>query len=633
MSVISYPQVSYPQEWVPLFKEMLKYIRIKSKEVASVDERGAPFNLWSSQRKALEEIVSGMEDGVRAFIFLKSRQLGMTTLTLALDIFWLAYYQGTLGALVTENDENRDKFRETLGQYIESFPKNFFGKKFTIVKDNDSFMSFGNGSRLDFIVAGRTKENWGEGGGYSLTHLTEASKYGKASGIASFRETLSQTNPNRLQIIESTAKGMNHYKRMWEEFKADKFTKKAIFLGWYYNDMNIIRRTDRRFETFGAAEPDPYERDLIAEVKSLYGYEVSQEQLAWYRWKHSDRSAKEEDLHQNQPWTAEQAFVLTGYSYFQMGVLGKEYERCADIEFVGYKYNMGTDFWAVECEQIFDAARLREVTLRVWETPVEDAWYVIGCDPAYGRGEFKNRHSISVWRVFANKMVQVAEYADNEAGTRQCAWVLAHLAGAYKKCAINVEINGPGGVIITEMENLREKALLDPKFEKIDETSNKNWDNFLMSAKWYLYRKPDHFSASGMKGVESTAKLKHQMMSQLRDKFVTEQLIIRSSLCIREMMNVIQDGDSIGAVDPNTDDRVFAMAYAVRAWIDELAMPLLAQGETYEAFLNASSEASVDKTTKFMNNVIDNFFKTQAELADNPPLSREKQWLFDRGFM
>lgn len=620
------------QEWVPLFKEFIKYLNISTKEVVKIGDDGSW--LWASQKKALKEIISGMEIGVRAFLFLKSRQLGMTTVTLALDIFWLAYYPGTLGALVTEHDENRDKFRETLTSYIAAFPKNFFGSKFSILKSNDSFMTFSNGSRLDFIVAGRTKENWGEGGGYSLVHMTEISKYGKASGIASFRETLSQTNPNRLFIGESTAKGYNHYKRMWEEFKSDEFTKKAVFLGWYYSDMNIIRKNDRRFAVFGAADPDPMERDLIDEVERLYGYKVSQEQLAWYRWKHSDRSAREEDLHQNQPWTADQAFVLTGHSYFQMAVLGKEYDRCVEIEFAGYTYHMGNDFWGVVCEQITDPNRLREVTLRVWETPDEDGVYVIGCDPAYGRGEFKNRHGISVWRVFADKMVQVAEYADNETGTRQAAWVLAHLAGAYKQCAINVEINGPGGVILTEIENLREKALIDPKFERInDNDGNKSWDNFLMSAKWYLYKKPDHFSASGMKGWESTSKSKHQMMSQLRDKFVTEQILIRSSLLIKEMMNVIQDGDAIGAVDPNTDDRVFAMALAVRAWIDELAMPLLSQGETYSAYLRASEPDTMDKTSKMINSIVANFFKTREEEAENPRISPEKQWLYDRGFL
>lgn len=622
-----------PQTWVPAFEELIKHVRIKSKEVVAIDERGSPLDMWDSQKKALKELISGMEDGIRMFVFLKSRQLGMTTITLAIDIFWLAYYPATLGALVTDNDENRDKFRDTLGQYIASFPKGFFGKKFTILKDNDSFMSFSNGSRLDFIVAGKSKENWGEGGGYSLVHMTEIASYGKAAGLASFRETLSQTNPNRLFIGESTAKGYNHYKKMWDEFGADEFTKKRVFLGWYYSNMNIITKSDRRFSVFGVADPDPVERQLMDEVERLYDYKVSHEQLAWYRWKHSDRSAREEDLHQNQPWTAEQSFVLSGHSYFQMAVLGKEYERCCEIEFAGYKYHMGTDFWEVQCEHITDANRIREVTLRVWEPPDEDGEYVIGCDPAYGRGEFKNRHGISVWRAFADKLVQVAEYADNETGTRQAAWVLAHLAGAYKKCVVNVEINGPGGVILTEIENLREKALLDPRFEKIEALDgNKNWDNFLMAAKWYLYRKPDHFSASGMKGWESTSKSKHQMMSQLRDKFVTEQILIRSSLLVKEMMNVIQDGDSIGAVDPNTDDRVFAMALALRAWIDELAMPMLARGETYDSYLRAIEPDPMDRTARLVSNIVENFFKTQAELAENPRISPEQQWLYDRGF-
>src|ERR1700728_4769128 len=154
------------QEWVDLFRETIKYLRIRSKEVQSIDERGAPLNLWSSQKKALKEIVAGLEDGVRMFLFLKSRQLGMTTITLALDIFWLAYNPGTLGALDTDNDENRDQFLYTLTQYHSSFPRGFFGDKFNIVNNNDSFMSFSNGSRLDFIVAGKSKDNWGEGGGY-----------------------------------------------------------------------------------------------------------------------------------------------------------------------------------------------------------------------------------------------------------------------------------------------------------------------------------------------------------------------------------------------------------------------------------------------------------------------------------
>jgi hypothetical protein len=55
-----------------------------------------------------------------------------------------------------------------------------------------------------------------------------------------------------------------------------------------------------------------------------------------------------------------------------------------------------------------------DVRLRVWEDPAPTGQYVIGCDPAWGRNDWADRSSISVWRCFADKLIQVAEYADSD---------------------------------------------------------------------------------------------------------------------------------------------------------------------------------------------------------------------------
>ena len=620
------------QEWPPVFYEFIKYLRINSKETEAIDDKGAPLNLWGSQKYVLDEIVSGMEHGIRNFQILKARQLGISTVTLALDIFYLAMYPNITGALVTENEGNRSIFRDTIRRYVESFPPGFFGKKFTVVNMNKDFILFSNGSRLDFIVAGKTKDSWGEGRGYVMAHLTEVAAYGSEKGLASFRETLSETHPNRLYIYESTAKGLNHYKTQWEEYGRDKYSKKRIFCGWYHKDINTISKDDRRYKVYGVAEPDPAEQELMDEVKKEYGYTVKREQLAWYRWRHSEQTTTLQDLHQNLPWTATQSFVATGHSFFQMPLLEQELEKIHGVPYHGYKYVMGNDFWSVVCERITDKNRKEEIVLKIWEEPNPNGVYAIGVDPAFGRSADSDRHAIQVLRCFGDKVVQVAEYADNEIDTRQCTWVLAHLAGAYKNCLINVEsAPGPGGVIMNELENLRERMRIDPKFEH-NAKPNENWADFLDQARWYLYKKPDHWGPGSVKGWESTFRTKSQIMNQLRDTFVTQQMVLHSKLLIEEMMDVIRDGEAIEAPAPAHDDRVIALALAIRGWIDSLRMGLLANGDSYEGYLKEKNGEPVDKGVKMINNIVRDFFRSAEEKAEMPVIHPRQQWLYDKGF-
>lgn len=625
-----------PQEWVPLFEEFLTYLRINSKEVVAVDARGAPLNLWRSQKIALKTIIKGLEEGAHSFMFGKGRQQGISTIFEALTIFWLAMNNGMMGASVIDKEENRLALRAKMTHYMNSFPKGFFGKNFEIVSDNRDFMKFSNNSRLDFIVAGtsKKKEHWGEGRGYAFAHLSEVSKYGSAAGLASFRETLSETNPNRLFIYESTSKGLNHWKEMWDEYGRDTFGKRRAFIGWWAKELNMIPRNDPRFEVYGAAAPDPMEQELIDEVRAKYNFRVSREQLAWYRYKHSDTSVTDQDMAQNHPWTAEQSFVATGFSFFQSFMVGENIDIVTSkenpVRYKGYKYLLGNNFWESSCEEITDPARKGEIVLRVWEEPEPEGHYVIGVDPAYGRDAAKDRHCVSVWRAFGDKVVQVAEYADNAIDTRQCAWVVAHLAGAYRNCIVNPEVTGPGGVMINELENLRERIQHDPYFDRKDK-KNENWDDFLSNARWYLWKKPDHFSATGVKGFNTNWKTKIELMELTRDKYVTNRLVIRSLPLLEEMMTVIRDGDTIEAPAPLHDDRVIGMALAVRAWSDSLEMPLLAQGVLYDEYVKALSGEKLDSTSKMLNNIVRDFINRKVEDADTIRLTPEEQWLYDHG--
>lgn len=629
-------QVLTTQRWRPIFDKFIEPMRIDSKEVAALDERGSPLHLWRSQNMALDFICSCLDDNIRMMMWLKSRQLGQTTLTLVIDFFWLAMYPGTIGALVADDDKNSIANRAKLTRYIDSLPRNFLGD-FKCIKNNKNHLLFSNGSRLDFLVAGKSKVNWGEGTGYSLAHLTEASKYGQSSGIDNFMEAFSDTHPNRLLMIESTANGYNHYKTMWEEYGRDQHMKRRQFLGWWAKELNSIRKDDPRYRDYGLYLPNMQEQEQITLVEQLYQWRITPEQLAWYRWRQSNKASSDDSLAQNQPWTASEAFVLTGFSFFQTRVIQQDLDRVIGddeaglepIYFKGYRYHIGEDFFAVTIEEIIDSSRIDEVELRVWEEPVKDAQYVIGADTAFGRNDWKDAHVFSVWRCFADKVVQVAEYASPDPETRQAAWVLAHLAAAYKNCIVNIELGGPGHAVFTEWNSLRNQLKAEMYAEQVKE---KKWDDFLDNARWYLYHKPDSMGAGYAYATQATFQLTHRMLNHLRDMYTSRRLVVNSRPMLEEMLIVVQDGSHIGAPkgQGNKDDRVFGAALAVLSYKDWIEQRLVAEGYTYDVAMRAQS-GNPNDLPNIVDRMVADYLKRSEEMAGREP--EPDKWKSDRGLV
>ena len=81
--------------------------------------------LLGTQTYVMQEISEGLANGVHFFVILKGRQLGITTISLALDLYWHFTNAGLGGTLVTDTEENRDMFRGTLGAYMEGLPKEY----------------------------------------------------------------------------------------------------------------------------------------------------------------------------------------------------------------------------------------------------------------------------------------------------------------------------------------------------------------------------------------------------------------------------------------------------------------------------------------------------------------------------
>ena len=210
-------------------------------------------------------------------------------------------------------------------------------------------------------------------------------------------------------------------------------------------------------------------------------------------------------------------------------------------------------------------------TLKVWEEPVDTAYYVIGADPAYGSSDWADRFCIQVFRCYADGMEQVAEFATSEMNTYQFAWVIAHLAGAYKNSTLNLEVNGPGQAVINELRNLKRQASV------AGGAMARDLMDVLGSMKNYIWRRNDTMSGpSNSIGWLTTSQTKERMLSYMKDYFERGMMAVYSMDLIEEMKTIVRDGGSIEATGRNKDDRVIAAALATAAYAEQL-QPMLIQ--------------------------------------------------------
>ena len=602
-------------DWITIFLKFIQYLRIDSKELQSEDDRGSVLDLWTSQKLFLKELAWGLSRGIRIFYVLKSRQLGVSTVSLAIDIFWLAMFPGTIGCLVLDKESNRETFRAVIKRYIQSFPPNFFGQSFHIVKggDNKYMMKFSNGSRLDFLVAGeRSNTTWAESKGFVFGHLTEVAKYGDSRGLDSFKESMSTSHPNRLYIFESTANGFNHWRDMYQEAGREASLIHRMFIGWWANDLNMIPRHDPRFKIYGTEEPDEDEQAQIDWVKNHCGLKIKDTQLAWYRWRCSDTSVDMDSIHQLQPWNDEECFVKSGNSFFPIRVISDQLKDLIDNKpiFHGFKYWLGNDFYLGRMEEIWDQQRINDVELKIWERPKEGHYYAIGMDAAQGRSDDSDANTIEVFDCFADKMVQVAEWASTTEDTRQAAWVLAYIAGIYSNCRINVDVTGGYGVqIMNELDQLKQR-MRSEMYTQL--TNGRDWDDFLSNASWYLYHRPDSDGAGYAKNWVWSPKNKFWVMNSFRDSFGSNLLILRSQALLTQMSTVVRDGmdigSSIGSKGRQKDDLVFAAVLAEVAWKEWFRPMMINENYSYDRVLASESGDTSLLKNGMVKGIVDRFF-------------------------
>jgi hypothetical protein len=565
------------------FEKFLSYLTINSRDYGRINLKK---NLLGSQKYALDELVSGLNDGITTFVYLKGRGAGISTIFLALDFFYAMSYKGLLGTFMLHEERAVEKFRAIIEAFVESMPSYIGGKgarlKFRpkIEKHNRNLLLLGNGSSFSYLTAG-VDENRHGGLGRSqhtnFVHSTETAFYGNDEQLKEFKSSVSHLYEHRLQVYESTANGFNHFYDQCQDAKGSK-TVKFIFVGWWRDERNQFHTKDKRFSIFCPNNKlTVLERGRVRSVREQYGVEVSLQQLAWYRWKleeefHNDQSTMDQEF----PWTEDDAFQATGSKYFQAPTLTQLYREAKRIGYQGYKYRM-TRRW--EDIEVFQVSESSSAELKVWEHASRFGYYQVACDPAYGSSDEADNFCIQVWRCFSEGMTQVAEFCSREMSYYQCSWIIAHLAGFYgrKDCRVIIELNGAGKAVFRELRELQDGLRRLPPRPDTNELRN-----CLNNMRDYYYQRVDTMSGDLAYHMVMTEDIKRMLMARFKDAIELGKMHVASVPLIAEMQRLVNNDGSIAADGGGNDDRVMTAAMAYEGYSKWLRPMLVGLNMTRE---------------------------------------------------
>jgi hypothetical protein len=178
--------------------------------------------------------------------------------------------------------------------------------------------------------------------------------------------------------LESTANGVgNYFHQLWEGAVAGDNEWVPVFLPWWIHE-EYADPVDEATRAEISASTDPFERraqdtGILLEDEL---HKLIPEQLAWRRRKIRERNGDERGFRQENPATADEAFLVSGGAYFDEQALADYRTKTKPPAKRGNLVRVGAGI-------VFRQAERGD--LRIWEMPRPDGHYVIGADTSEGK--------------------------------------------------------------------------------------------------------------------------------------------------------------------------------------------------------------------------------------------------------
>lgn len=521
------------------FTQFATALRIPSKEAGPI-----PLTFLGTQRYLLRQIARGLAEGVHDFVILKGRQLGYSTVTLALILWWHLHYKVMQGMVVNDSDDNHDYFRDVLREMLASLPDDY---RVPVLIDNDTILRWQiienargrhvGGSRIGYAVAGATKRKQGKlarGRGLNVLLGDELDYWLYTKDIQALESSLAEAHPHRLFLRGSTANGYGVLYDLWNEAE-HAVTKRRIFVGSWMNEKYRVERGTALWRAYGDRTLSAHERAAVVEVKRQFGMTISAEHLAWRRYQLVEKFKGDEAmLLQEHGMVPDDCFQAAGLQFISAPTIQRLRRTLADSPPPrGYVYRWGQRLdTSPDPESVEE---LSDATLVIYEEPDPQGAYLIGAVPMGSHQANSIEHAITVWRIYPDWVVQVAEYCSTDDVTYQFAWALLHLCGAYHQYVppfLALEIQGTGRRVYEEINRFMENGF---GLSESLRASDAGVRDLLGNVRHYLYRRADSLTRRAVRQWQGTNTLSTVLMHELRDEVERGYLAIRSPRLVTEL--------------------------------------------------------------------------------------------------
>jgi hypothetical protein len=360
-----------------------------------------PFDLFKFQEQCIEDF-----ENYRFNVILKSRQLGLSTVTAAYCLWFALFHRDkNIVIMATQLDTSIFMVNKVRAAW-ETLPE-WMARILGVTKleaEAKKHVHFSNGSKITAIP---TKDNSGRGDAVSLFVVDEAAHVENLGEIwKSIRPTLSTGGS---AIVFSTPKGKgNYFFELWEKAETDKFGKEVE----WRKDREGLHATQEGSNGFHAirlpwtVHPERDDDWYETETKDMDERGIAQELLC--------------------------SFESSGHTYF----------RQEDIAF--YRTRTTTPIITE------DAHGMNGDELHIWKGPKMGGSYLICADIA--RGDAEDNSAAHVFDIEADE--QVAEFY-GKIPTDEFGVFLDKLGRRYNTARIIIEKNTYGIAVGNELRRLR----------------------------------------------------------------------------------------------------------------------------------------------------------------------------------
>ncbi|OAB34132.1 DNA packaging protein [Paenibacillus glacialis] len=377
-------------------------------------------------------------------IILKARQMGFSTVTEAI-IYYLTSLQEAKNAFIVAQDSYASgNLYDMFQLYFERVPETI---KPMHKRNNTKQLTFENPSKKPFeqrrnpglkskiTVQSAESRVLARSGTIHYLHASEvafwpASK--KKKHLLSIFAALSKES-GTLGVVESTANGMDDFKKMWDAAIEGENDFTPLFFAWF--EMPDYRK------------PVPPDFDLTHEEQELKNkYDLDDEQIQWRRFTiRNDCNGDSRLFRQEYPSDPMEAFLLSGEGIFDNEFI----QKLIDALLLPSRL--------YEIDEIKDKViRADSGELRVFRIPEEGKRYIIGADTAKG----KEGGDYDVAYVIEERTGEMCAVIRGKWDTDLYGKKLNTLGRYYNMALLGVENNNTGESVLNTLFNTCQYPLL-----------------------------------------------------------------------------------------------------------------------------------------------------------------------------